>query len=413
MIERKKYLNNIKEVLNLNKSIFLTWARQVWKTSLLKSIWDFWVFESSKIFYINFDELAFKWFIEFENLQQFISYLENYFWINFIDFDLFLFDEIVRIKNFNIVLKSLIDKFDDKKFISTASWNYDFVTNVIDWLAWRVVKINVYPLDFKEFLLFKWKVLNLSNIDEKVYKTFENYVLEYLSFWWYPEVVLSSWIDNKLKILKSITDSVFEKDLRSYIKEEKFFNLEKLIIYIATNTWSLFSLEWLSVYLWIKLNDIKNFLEILEKAHLIFKLKPFYSNKNREYSSKQKIYINDFWIACFFLKSFSQKMLIKWADTEMATFLNLFFNKKILDSIYYYQKRNWSEIDFIYKRENRIYPIESKTSNNDNIPKVFNSFLLDYKDEIEYFIKTTTYSRWKRNLNWKKVFWVPFYDVNI
>jgi len=36
MIERKKYLDQIKKVFSLKKSVFLVWARQVGKTSLMK-----------------------------------------------------------------------------------------------------------------------------------------------------------------------------------------------------------------------------------------------------------------------------------------------------------------------------------------------------------------------------------------
>jgi hypothetical protein len=38
MIERIKYIKQIKNVFWLNKSIFLVWSRQVWKTSLMKYV---------------------------------------------------------------------------------------------------------------------------------------------------------------------------------------------------------------------------------------------------------------------------------------------------------------------------------------------------------------------------------------
>jgi len=84
------------------------------------------------------------------------------------------------------------------------------------------------------------------------------------------------------------------------------------------------------------------------------------------------------------------KKLIDWMDIEQTLFLNLRFNLRFQERIYFYQKLNWTEIDFIIKREWKIFPIEAKTSNRDIIPKSFNSFLEKYIDEIWDFYKSTT-----------------------
>jgi predicted AAA+ superfamily ATPase len=48
-------------------------------------------------------------------------------------------------------------------------------------LAGRALQINVYPLDFEEFLQFKNVELKIID-SELVYKVFEKYFLEYISF---------------------------------------------------------------------------------------------------------------------------------------------------------------------------------------------------------------------------------------
>jgi len=118
--------------------------------------------------------------------------------------------------------------------------------------------------------------------------------MEFLTFGSYPEVVLETNYENKKLILKSIIDSVFEKDLVKFIKQEKVLDIEKLVLYLSKNIGSLFSYEGLSENLGIKLKDVKNYLNLLEKSYLIFKLNPFYTDKKLEYSKKQKIYFNNF-----------------------------------------------------------------------------------------------------------------------
>lgn len=408
MIKREKYIKKIENILSLNKSIFLVWARQVWKTSLMRYVKEN---TSKKVFYINFDEVVTKWYLEFNNLLEFIQYINAYFWINLEDYEILLFDEVVRIKNFNIILKWLVDKFEKINFISSASGNYEIIDNIIEWLAWRVVKIEVFPLDFKEYLLFKWKNIDLGNMTENLYSLLEKDLFEYLTFWSYPEVVLESNYKNKKIILKSIVDSVFSKDLRGFIKENKFIDLDKFTNYLSKNIWSLFSYEWLANDLWIKLNDVKNFIYYLEKSYLIFKLHPFFSDKSLEYSRKQKLYFNNFWISNYMNGNLELKKSIDWKDVEHTIFLNLKYNLDLNNKLYFYQKINWSKIDFILKESWKIYPIEAKLSNKDIIPKIFSSFSEKYFDEIWYFIRSTNNKTFERILNDKKVIMKPFFSI--
>ena len=406
MIERKKYINKIKNVFWVSKSVFLVWARQVWKTSLMKYIlWE------TKWFYINFDEIATLWVIEFNNLWEFINYINSYFSIDINDFDILCFDEVIRIKNFNIILKWFIEKYPKIKTISSASWNYEIVWDIIDWLAGRIVKIEVFPLDFKEFLFFKWKNLDLNIMSENIYKLIENDLFEYITFWSYPEVALENSFNNKKIILKSIIDSIFEKDLRNFISQDKILDLKKLILYLSKNIWSLFSYEWLASDLGLKLNDVKKFIFLLEKSYLIFTINPFFTNKKAEYSKKQKIYFNNFWIVNYFTWNLDLKNIIDWKDVEETLFLNLRYNLEFNDNLFFYQKVNGSEIDFILKRNWKITPIEAKLSNKDIIPKIFNSFYEVYSKEIDYFIKSTKNINFTRDFNQTKVLWIPFYNI--
>ncbi len=409
MKKREKYIKQIDKVLWLNKSIFLVWARQVWKTSIMKYIWDN---SPKKSLYINFDEIISSGFVEFQNLTEFINYINTYFWVNIEDYEIFLFDEVVRIKNFNIILKAFIDKYDEKNIIASASWNYEVIWEIVEWLAWRIVKIEVFPLDFREFLQFKWKNIDLDFITPQIFTLIEKEVLEFLTFGSYPEVVLTDDYEWKQIILKSIIDSVWSRDLSKFIREEKVLEVEKLVLYLSKNIWSLFSYEWLSNKLWIKLKDVKNYLSLLEKSYLIFMLNPFYTDKKLEYSKKQKIYFNNFWTINYFSWNLQLKKLIDWMDVEQTLFLNLRFNLKFNDKIFFYQKLNWTEIDFILRKEGSIYPIEASTNNRDIIPKSFNWFLSKYKDEIKTFYKTTTSVNFSREYKeWKKVIWKPFYSI--
>jgi predicted AAA+ superfamily ATPase len=63
----------------------------------------------------------------------------------------------------------------------------------------------------------------------------KKYLLEYLRFGGYPEVVLNEDENAKKIILKSIVDSIFQKDLLKLVKEEKVFQLIKFVKLLRNN----------------------------------------------------------------------------------------------------------------------------------------------------------------------------------
>lgn len=406
MFLREKYIDKIKQYIGIVNSVFLIWSRQVWKTSILKSLLEFDIIDQNKSFYLNFDDIALQNNLLFENTFSFISFLEFNYSIDFKKIDYFLFDEVKNIKNFNLLLKSLIDEYDKKRFICTSSWNYEWTNEIIEWLAWRSLQINVYPLDFKEFMHFKNKKLP-KIIDENLYNSLKPFLIEYITFWWYPQVVISPDKNSKILILKSIIDSVFMIDIKQFIKQEKIFDLQRLFVFLATNIWNPFSIEGISNFIWEKNYNIKLFLEVLNKNFLAFDLKTFNTNKRNELKWKNKIYLSDFWIMNYFLKR-SEITQITWDYIEMFVFLNLYYNLDSMEFLYFWQNLNKSEIDFILKRWEKLIGVEVKVWNKDNIPKIFNSFLDLYSDKIDYFIKTTSNINNKRTLKNKDVFFRSF-----
>jgi len=396
IIKRDKYFQKITNVLSLGKSIFFVWARQVWKTTLMKNFLDV---NKIDYFYINFDEIFWIWTKWFDTLQDFVNFLNLYYKTDILKYDFIVFDEVARVKNFNIILKALIDRYKQKTFFCSSSGNYDWVDSILEGLAWRLIKIEVFPLDFEEFLYFKW-ISNFKNlqITKNTFSILESYLKEYLTFGWYPEVVLTDDVYWKIKILQSISNSILQKDIINFVKAEKIFDLKRLIIYLRENIWSLFSYEKLASTLGLKYHDVKLFLDVLEKSYLIFTLSTFWTDGKIEITSKKKVYINDFWLFNSFLQRFDSDFIIEWKYVEQFVFSQLRFNIDDLQNLYFYRKRNESEIDFVLQSNWKLIPIEVKTSDKDNIPKIFESFCRKYLEKIKFFVKTSKTLQKQRNL---------------
>jgi len=363
--------------------------------------------DKKKTFYLNFDELVIGKLVSFDTMKDFVAFLEINYQIDFEKIDYFLFDEVKNVKNFNILLKALIDAYPNKKFICTSSGNYTWTNEIIEGLAGRNLQINVYGLDFWEFLEFKNVKFHTPD-SEVIFRSLEKYFLEYISFWGYPKVVLSSYNEKK-KILKSILDSVILKDIKAFLKQDQIIDFVKLIKYISHSTGSKFSYEALANELGLKVHTVKKYLFLLEQNFLVHFLPPFFTDKKNEISNKKKLYLLDFGIKNYYWEDLNLKTVYDGKDVEMFVFLGLLFNLEDA-SLYYYQTLNESEIDFIYQINGKLIPIEAKTSNNINVPKIFKSFCEKYHSQIDYFIKTSKFIYETRQVGNCKVYIKSFLD---
>lgn len=68
----------------------------------------------------------------FDTTDQFINYIQTYYKFDRDLVDYILIDEFKNIKNFNLLIKSLIDKYPHKKFICTSSGSYQRTHEVIE-----------------------------------------------------------------------------------------------------------------------------------------------------------------------------------------------------------------------------------------------------------------------------------------
>ncbi len=158
-------------------------------------------------------------------------------------FYLFL-DEFQRYADISRVLKNICDHHDNIRIYASGSSSLAISSRVQESLAGRKQIVNIYPLGFSEFLLFKKqpdlieKLENISLISSKqIHKLLpEAYRLleEFMRYGGYPEVVLSTEKEKK-EILSSIFDLYVSKDLVDYLRTDKIRNAKMLIQLLAVN----------------------------------------------------------------------------------------------------------------------------------------------------------------------------------
>lgn len=358
LYKRKLYETLIKKIKE-KEIIVVTGMRRVGKTTLFRMIFD--ILDSKN-----------KAFFDMENpLSQKIFEEENYdnIWANLKPFGInnsekaFIFiDEIQAKPEIVRIVKYLYDHYNIKFFLTGSSSFY--LKNLFpESLSGRKIIFELYPLDFKEFLLFKEykknfyenfkeKEKNKNKIEyEKIKKLYE----EYIEFGGFPQVVLVDELEKKKDFLIDIFKSYFEKDVRSLADFKEINKFRDLLLLLLKRVGAKLDISKLASELSVSRETIYSYISFLEKTYFIKLISPFTKSIDREVSGTKKIYICDNGIGKYIGKCDDGNLL------ENAVFNNL----NNYGEIRYYEKRSGGEIDFVLTEKNIALEVKYKGDKKD------------------------------------------------
>lgn len=190
------------------------------------------------------------------------------------------FDEIQYMKNWEIYLKTIVDRYPNIKCLVSGSAAAALKLKSCESGAGRFTDFLLPPLTFYEYLLLQKKseIINVRNVkgkeDEfeiKDIKKLNSYFIEYLNYGGYPELALNDNIRKNPQqfIRNDIIDKVLLRDLPSLYGIEDIQELNSLFTTLAYNTGNEVSLESLSKNSGVSKNTIKRYIQYLEAAFLI------------------------------------------------------------------------------------------------------------------------------------------------
>ena len=260
-------------------------------------------------------------------------------------------DEIQLVKNLPSLIKYLYDTYSIK-FIVTGSSSYYMKNKFSESLAGRKQVFEMFPLSFKEFLTFKkanirtpekyaWQPFN-----KAWYNRCSSWYEEYVEFGGFPEVVLEPKKSNKEELLKDIINSYIELDIKLLSDYSLSEELYKVVMLLAARTGSKIDYSKLGSIAGVNRQKLAAYIQLLESTYLVYLVKPFTQNIDKEISQQPKIYFSDTGI----LNMLAGKQISSGQLFENAIAAQL----KPLGQLQYYQKKNGQEIDFIFNGERAI-----------------------------------------------------------
>ena len=343
-------MNKIKRDLQLilnskigkGKVIILIGPRQVGKTTLLKELLSN-TMPSNSVQYWNCDENEVRAILSQNSSNQFKSLIGKSQFI--------VIDEAQRVKDIGITLKLLHDNFPDVQFAVTGSSSLDLSNTINEPLTGRKFEYNLFPFSTNE-------LINHTNMLDEI-KQLENRLI----YGFYPDVVNNPGEEKEL--LSNIISSYLYKDVFEFQDIRKPAIIEKLVQALALQVGSEVSFNELGNLLGIDSLTVQRYIDLLEKAYIIFHIHSFSRNVRNELKKSIKIYFYDNGVRNAVISNFAPCDLRSDLGALWENFLiseriknNSFHNKKA--KYYFWRTTQMQEIDFIENLDGAFSAFEFK-----------------------------------------------------
>ena len=299
---------------------------------------------------------------------------------------LFIFDEIHKIKGWEDYVINLSRNGNWKVFI-TGSSSKLLKNDIATELRGKSITSEVYPLSFKEFLLF-------NNIEKITFSTrgkaqIQNLFEEYLKWGSFP-IIPKTAIRYRSSVLREYFDTMILNDILQRYNVSNPKQCIKLYNYLLSNIAKPYTVK--SAYKFIKsqnmsisVDAINKYIDYAQDAFLIFSVPIFTDSLKLESRNYKKLYCIDWGIA--------NHNSLNWDGYYSRAFENMIYihlKRKYKDVRYYLTQKARREVDFIIS-DDYAKPIMAIQA----------SMSIDSKEtlkrEVTALIKTATYFNIKEN----------------
>jgi predicted AAA+ superfamily ATPase len=238
----------------------------VGKTTLLHQLFD-----SENALWLNGDDTDTRQILANPNATKLKSIIGKHLFV--------IIDEAQRIENIGICIKIITDQLKNVKVIATGSSSFELANKIKEPLNGRKWEFMMYPISFEEMA------------DEQGLLIEKRLLENRLIYGSYPDVINNS--ENAKDIIKSLADSYLYKDILTWERVQKPDKLEKLVQALAFQISGEVSFNELSQICGLDKETVEKYIQLLEKAFVIFRLNSFSRNLRNELKKSKKIYFVD------------------------------------------------------------------------------------------------------------------------
>lgn len=343
--------NSIESKIGKGKAILLVGPRQVGKTTLIKKI-----IEGRQHLFLDADDPTVRSLLSNPNTEQIKSIIGTN--------KMIFIDEAQRISGIGLTLKIITDQFKDVQLLVSGSSSFDLGKALNEPLTGRKWEYELYPISWKEFE------------NKHGYLVAEQQLENRLLYGFYPDILNNSGEEKEL--LKELINSYLYRDILAYSNIRKPDVLEKLVQALAFQIGSEVNYNELAQIVGVDKNTISNYIDILEKGYVIFKLNSFSRNLRNEIKKNRKIYFYDNGVRNMVIGNFNSLNLRQdtgalWENFLISERLKQNAYKNLGAKIYFWRTKQQQEVDLVEEHNGEITGFEFKWNAKKKVrlPKTF------------------------------------------
>lgn len=336
----RKIQQQVMNTLNQGLVSIVYGARQVGKTTLAKQIAK----NYKKPLYLNCDDPTVVSSLTEKSAIELRSYIG--------DSDLVIIDEAQRVENIGISIKLIHDTYPEIKLLVTGSSSLDLSNKITEPLTGRSIETILYPLSVEEVSVNPTELTANANI--------------IMVRGGYPGMWKLS-AEAAFDRLSNIATNYLYKDAFSpkVIYDQTIINnLLRLLAYQVGN-----EVNYSELGRKLSINDetVKRYIDLLEKAFIIFRRNQYRRNQRAEIGKLRKIYFTDLGIRNALLNDFKPLELRNdvgalWENSCVIERLKFIQSQNMRVQSFYWRNSDKREVDIIEEEGGVLRAFECKYS---------------------------------------------------
>ena len=329
----------VESILRQGQVAIVYGARQVGKTTLAKQIAEA---SQKRWLYLNCDDPVTVTSLTDKSAIELKAYLG--------DSQLVIIDEAQRVENIGITLKLIHDTYPEIELLVTGSSSLDLANKITEPLTGRSVEISLYPLSVGEVSANNTEVIPKANV--------------MMVRGGYPGMWHLS-AEDAYTQLSNIANNYLYRDAFSpnVVYDQTIIN--DLLRLLAHQVGNEVNYSELGRKIGVTSDTVRRYIDLLEKAFIIFRRNQYRRNQRAEIGKLRKVYFTDLGIRNALIDDFRplehrDDIGALWENfciVERLKFLQS-TNKRV--SSYYWRNNDKREIDLIEQESGEVRAIELK-----------------------------------------------------
>ncbi len=280
-----------------------------------------------------------------------------------------IIDEAQRVPELLSYIQVLADSSSKKgQFILTGSHQMALREAVSQSLAGRTALLELLPLSIAELSIAGIELTR----DEYIFQGF------------YPRIYAEG--ADVQRLYRNYFQTYVERDVRQILQVKDLSLFEQFICALAGRAGQVLNLHSLGNEIGVAGKTLKEWLSVLEASFVVFRLPPYFENFGKRITKSPKLYFTDTGLLCYLLGIEKPEQVMR-----DPAFGHLFENLVVIEALkarlnrgqdanlYFFRDNNQQEVDLIYKKGRKLFPIEIKAAM---------TWRSEFLRGIEYFNRT-------------------------